>query len=98
MRLIDVDEFKEINDNKIKMYRAGGDYTEDAINLAAAVNGMAVRLLEVTPTVDAVPIIRCKDCKFAKFYEDDMAQISCKYSSFGNGVEGYCNYAEPREA
>ena len=56
------------------------------------------------PTVDAVPVIRCRDCKYAKrIYIKSLPwtkqwEYSCQYfnthSVLGNG---YCNNAERKE-
>lgn len=38
-------------------------------------------VIDACPTVDAVPVVRCKDCKHAKRYEraDGTAGYSCGY-------------------
>ena len=54
MRLIDADALKEI-------YTCNFDY-ENCIYDGATVVGN----VDEAPTVDAVPVIRCKDCKYWK--------------------------------
>lgn len=46
----------------------------------------------IAPTIDAVPVIRCKDCKYwngaGKFCDYEMSGLE----------EDYCSWAEPKEA
>lgn len=53
------------------------DYKIRAMNLIA---GLIAAKVEVdnAPTIDAEPVVRCKDCR----WWDDM---------YGNGVKGYCH-------
>lgn len=58
-RLIDADELNRVNEESIAEY--GADYyTGEMIYGMRMVCQYAV---EQAPTVDAVPLIRCKDCK-----------------------------------
>lgn len=52
------------------------------------------------PTVDAVPVVRCKDCKYCVDY--GMGGYYCESEDIvpvGNYVEpdGFCNFARRRE-
>lgn len=77
MRLIDVEPLEGL----IKQHLE----TTDSALFFSALSTFA-RLLEMTPTADAVPVARCKDCflygecQAAKFYGDD----------------GYCSCGERR--
>jgi hypothetical protein len=58
-------------------------------------NGM-VRLLEKAPTVDAVEVVRCKDCKH---YKPDEYECGC---DFAGGLpyvkaDDFCSYGERRD-
>ena len=44
--------------------------------------------LKLPPTVDAVEVIRCKDCKWK-----ELCQKTLEYK----GVDGYCSKGERRE-
>lgn len=67
MRLIDADRLSEaIHENVIAMYEESVAAKEDCL-----------REIEDAPTVDAVPVVRCKDCK-----------SSCKDGN-GRTCEGY---------
>ena len=53
---------------------------------------VAITCVEQTPTVDAVPVVRCTDCWF---YQDDC---SCGWNgSTGWAPDDYCSYGEPKE-
>lgn len=41
-------------------------------------------VLEKAPTVDAVPVVRCKDC---------VSHNLCKFEQF-QGLNGFCSYGE----
>jgi hypothetical protein len=60
--------------------------------------------LNKVPTVDAVPVIRCKDCKYAKkIYIKNLPwlkqwEYSCGYfNTHSVNGEGFCSNAEPKE-
>ena len=46
------------------------------------------------PTIDAVPVVRCKDCKH--WYSDADTGMSCEFTNMGQPEDGYCNWAERR--
>ena len=55
--------------------------------------------LNFAPTVDAVPIVRCKDCKQ---WRKDFARCTefvgrCDYANYMIGENGYCLYGERKE-
>lgn len=52
---------------------------------------LLIQVIAHQPTVDAVPVIRCKDCKYwngaGKFCDYEMSGLE----------EDYCSWAEPKE-
>ena len=56
---------------------------------------------EMPPTVDAVPVIRCKDCKYKDdgIDEDGIPFLKCLNgrSYGGTRINDYCSWAERRE-
>lgn len=48
-------------------------------------------VLDAQPTIDAVPVIRCKDCKFLE------TCIICKTMML-QGLNGYCGNAKREES
>lgn len=52
----------------------------------------AIEVINNAPTVDAVPVVRCKECYF---YQDDC---SCGWNgSTGWAPDDYCSYGERME-
>ena len=52
--------------------------------------------MEATKTVDAVPIVRCKDCKYSY---DDLDAVCCTYGVCIDSIvpeDFYCAYGERR--
>ena len=34
------------------------------------------------PTIDAVPVVRCKDCKFARHYDNTAGAVDCEHPKY----------------
>lgn len=54
----------------------------------------------IAPTIDAVPVVRCKDCKH---WLKDVAGCTehvgrCEWVNWMIGENGYCVYGERKEA
>ena len=81
MRLIDVDAFGGI-------VKEGGMIDEHATVVAR--NAMLAM-----PTVDAVPVIRCKDCKH--WACDDSESYCDELGIFNTDMNSYCSYAKRKE-
>lgn len=57
--------------------------------------GDAMEMLDHFPTVDAVPVIRCKDCKW---YEMGEEETYCReLGIFNTDYTSYCSYAKRKE-
>lgn len=52
----------------------------------------------IAPTIDAVPVIRCKDCKHYAILEDGSNELICDHKDgcMTPKPDGFCNYAEPK--
>ena len=56
-----------------------------------------------SPVVDAVPVIRCKDCKFSKAYyhgsESNLGMFTylCTQGLYGMNADDYCSRGERKE-
>ena len=55
------------------------------------------KVIDEAPTVDAVPVVRCKDCKHWKHFEHlgctDFVKV-CGLANYMIGKNGYCLYGE----
>ena len=88
MRLIDADLLSEaIHDNVPAPY-------DDA---SWAKDNCLVEL-EAAPTVDAVPVVRCRECKHRK-YDDIFGMLWCNLDSFTKRVkpDDFCSHGERKE-
>ena len=90
MRLIDADELKSIFTEKSTENVCGAELCKAIIS----------RIYNA-PTIDAVPVIRCKDCKFSMSGIDKYNEryILCQLHERSYGVidDGFCNWAERKE-
>ena len=69
----------------------------DALYDADAITMRGVKIINQFPTaVDAVPVVRCKDCKHM---EIDRGGRFCHVWGGYNGMgdDGFCNYGERKE-
>ena len=55
------------------------------------------RILEAQPTVDAVPVIRCKDCLYLSRLEDSGYYSCCRTEDDEIELTDYCSKARRRE-
>ena len=55
-------------------------------------------IVKYAPTVDAVQVIRCKDCKHYAILEDGSNELICDHKDgcMTPKPDGFCNYAEPK--
>ena len=55
--------------------------------------------VKAAPTIDAEPVVRCKDCKhWGTGYGGETDRIKvCEYANYMVGANGYCVYGERRE-
>ena len=82
------------------------DYLLDTISSMIAYHNSAsdvYDMVEDAPTVDAIPVIRCKDCKHAH-YTDYFGltknMLVCDRhlgQRFGTELDNYCSWAERKE-
>lgn len=79
----------------------------DADALKEAIQGWDVASvidINAMPTIDAVPVIRCKDCKYYEQtdddYEGEQGEDSwgvCRNTGAGMMRCGYCSYGERKD-
>ena len=85
MRLIDADRALEV-------VREQGHAYPNAYHLT----NYATLVLREAPTIDAVPVVRCRECKHM------IRQSHTRYCTVWNAVngmgdDGFCNYGERKE-
>ena len=87
MRLIDADQMA-VDEYEAYM-SAQVQITDDLkwlVNFAA--HSKIQRLIADTPTVDAVPVVRCRDCRKFKTYGCRMV---------ASGYDDFCSYGERKD-
>lgn len=58
----------------------------------------ALRCIEQTPTVDAVPVVRCKDCKYSfKNNGHDKGGCPIVDAHIWMDDDGFCSFGERKE-
>lgn len=51
-------------------------------------------MIDIAPTIDAVPVVRCKDCKWS--IKDDWICGHPNNNAWNISTEHYCGYGERR--
>ena len=92
MRLIDADRLMLFCETLLKIVGHGK---------RKEITGVSKEKIDAQPTIDAVPVIRCKDCKH---YEQDFGNdwgVCCKWVinqiGFTVDKDGFCYKAERKE-
>ena len=92
MRLIDADD--------LGVWRSSRDVAPAAY--CAGWNGL-LNLIENAPTVDAVVVTRCKNCKYLRVWNQKDLYAFCPKTNFvflpfqADTRTHFCSYGEPKE-
>lgn len=111
MRLIDADELKEkllkerdaIPLTRTERYGLGVEFPNHHGQSMRGGIKKALRCMEQTPTIDAVEVVRCKDCEHCaerKSYISGVKQFICERIYDDHRVveaEHYCSYGKRKE-
>lgn len=94
MRLIDADALIEKFNEKANMAECLVDErTAERFATFCALSDA----VEQMPTVDAVPIIRCKDCTFGHYIDHGHMHCLHPCGLTTNMTDDFCSYAERKE-
>ena len=93
MRLIDADAMRIDFDKYVEHIRLIKKGRKQKTEIAILLDCKGA--IDNAPTVDAEPVIRCKDCK----YYDSHHEVCCVYVSFrlAKDADDYCSDAERGE-
>lgn len=103
MRLIDVDTLPKLLDAEykqtMKLIREGEKHLD---TLAEGFTEASHIAKYIAPTVDAVPVVRCRDCKHLRpevdAYTQETVGYWCAELDIGSvDVDGFCNRGERKE-
>lgn len=89
MRLIDADALIKDLDDAIQDAKSKGeicDYWEDD-------RSNLLSYLDTAPTVDAVEVVRCRECKYRETCEQIVWFDIGKYQAIGSNID-FCSYGE----
>lgn len=92
MRLIDAVALLE-NFHKKRKPREGADNTNQRHRYMQFLSDCEA--IRNAPTIDAVPVIRCKDCKHWQC--DDDESYCDELGIFNTDMNSYCSYAKRKE-
>lgn len=90
MSLIDRDKYRDFLEQYIKDL-----YDIDAPMIAGAVE-RCLQKLDSQPTLDAVEVIRCKDCEH--WIPDNKPLPYCRWVQLFRDEDDFCSYGERRPA
>ena len=88
MRLIDADRLIE----SVEIGRDGDDELASIFSSSDIIGR-----IESQPTVDAVPVVRCKDCIHYRPNTDGEADEWCYHFGYETDEEDFCSYGEGLE-
>lgn len=92
MRLIDADKFDAILDNIFNhLYESG------RTDLAGTLSAF-MEMVKKQPTIDAVPVVRCMDCKHLRESLHRKGETTCPmWGAVGLNPWGFCNLGERKD-
>ena len=95
-RMIDADAL-------IKKFQSDKEYFDKVGDTTFAMAAIGViHDIEDAPTIDAVSVVRCKDCMFSKVYQNDSSGVMGRFCEAFTQVrmvtdDDYCSYGERKE-
>lgn len=97
MRLIDADEML-LNESeaymKVQTSKTISAMTRD---INQVVHMKIQMLIADTPTVDAVPVVRCKECKYKRKLRGNDNLIYCNAMCIDMALDAFCSLGEQEE-
>ena len=94
MRLIDADVLTE--EFKKWLPKEGSEWLQCDIHPLENLSVSAILTIEEQPTVEAVPVVHCKNCKhWGTGVAGETEHVKCcEYGKYMVGENGYCVYGE----
>lgn len=53
---------------------------------------MDIAILKAIPTIDAVPVVRCKDCEYFRLNDENVPYCFNPFGLDDPELNGFCNY------
>lgn len=92
MRLIDADALQALFNVVSTSLLGDAELCKDTEHMVRAFI-MTTEMIQDAPTIDAVPVVRCKDCKY---YKPDEYECGCDYGLPCVKADDFCSYGERR--
>lgn len=90
MRLIDADDLEKLFREVIGRLAKEPVITKDVEHMIRA-SAMTIEMIKDAPTVDAVTVVRCRDCKHY------LGLAECEFEGhFSGGTDYFCSYGEAK--
>ena len=93
MRLIDADALQALFNVVSTSLLGDAELCKDTEYMVRAFI-MTTEMIQDAPTIDAVPVVRCKDCKY---YKPDEYEFGCECDSglvYVKANDDFCSYGE----
>lgn len=85
-----------VTDSICNAYEVGTHSFNETLNRLAERQLEIVDMINNAPTVDAVEVVRCKDCKYCKNLTNGIACF-CSHNHALVNLWGFCSYGERKE-
>ena len=95
MRLIDADELKQRI--AFRMWDVDDDCPHDEGTIRISEDWAIDALVDKQPTVEAVPVVRCKDCIRWRRSKTNTAAKVCDWDRYEKTENDYCSWAKRKE-
>lgn len=106
MKLIDTSPIIDNLNREIEIAENKNYFNSKQIELKAAILKMIRVYISKQPTIDAVPVVRCKDCRYWKDQAEGVVEVpvceyDCRNGKIGitqiMGAEDYCSHGERKD-
>lgn len=99
MRPIDADALKAAMIETLEQIKANPKMNGQEMHIIAGI-AMLGEMVDDSPTIDAVPVVRCRECRYwvGDFSGATEHVKRCEWAGYMVGENGYCVYGERKEA
>ena len=98
-RLIDADALKATMIETLEQIKANPKMDGQEMHIIAGI-AMLGEMIDSAPTIDAVPVVRCRECiHWVGDFPGATTYVKrCEWAGYMVGENGYCVYGERKEA
>ena len=97
MRPIDADALKATMIETLEQIKANPKMDGQEMHIIAGI-AMLGEMIAAAPTIDAVPVVRCRECYYWESGENPCEKWEyCNFHRIGIGPHDFCSYGERKE-